>query len=171
MAHPEKLSVKGINAIIREEGSIPYAYEDPDHGPHGNLKGWATFGVGHLIEPKHRGVTAADRKKWGSKQNPKPALVRPTLKDDLKDFERAVRVAVKPALRQHEFDALVSLAFNIGIGGFTSSTVVRELNKGRGEGNFRRAADAILRWDNPAMLRPRREREKHLFLTGQYRRP
>jgi GH24 family phage-related lysozyme (muramidase) len=150
----QHMSTRGLEMLIREEGSIPYAYNDP--------AGHATFGVGHLI---HYGpVTAADQRKWGTRSHPKTSLVLPTLKKDIKKYESAVRKAVKVPLKQHEFDALVSLCFNIGTGGFSSSTVVHRLNAGDKRG----AADAILMWDNPSMLRPRRERERRLFLTGRY---
>ena len=152
---PKHISKRGEEFLIREEGVRRYAYNDP--------AGHATFGVGHLL---HRGaVTAADARVWGTKANPKSMrLVRRVLRSDLQTFERAVRDAVQTPLKQHEFDALVSLAFNIGTGGFRSSTVVRELN----EGHRKAAANAILMWKRPAMLEPRRKRERHLFLTGKY---
>ncbi|HVM46172.1 MAG TPA: glycoside hydrolase family protein [Candidatus Thermoplasmatota archaeon] len=148
-----KMSARGIGFLIHEEGFVPYAYNDP--------AGHATFGVGHLLH--HGPVTAADRVKWGTPENPKPrSLVRRVLRRDLRRFERAVREAVNRPLKQHEFDALVSLAFNIGVAGFQGSTVVRELNAGR----RRKAARAILMWNKPAILKPRRRRERRLFLRG-----
>ncbi len=153
----KQASPKGLAFLIAEEGFIPHAYNDP--AKH------ATFGVGHLL---HLGpVTAADRATWGSKSNPKPrALVERVLREDLaKRFEPAVRDAVKKPLKPHQFDALLSLAFNIGTGGFKRSTVVKRLNAG----DFRGAADAMLLWDKPAILIPRRRRERELFLNGRYR--
>lgn len=154
---PKKVSPKGLAFLIAEEGFIPHAYNDAANH--------ATFGVGHLL---HFGpVTAADRARWGSKAQPKPrALVERVLREDLANrFEPAVRDAVKKPLKQHQFDALVSLAFNIGTGGFRRSTVVKRINAG----DFRGAADAILMWDKPSILIPRRRRERELFLNGTYR--
>lgn len=148
------VSSKGLTFLKGEEGVIPYAYNDP--------KGFATFGVGHLLHLWS--VTDADRRLWGTKSHPKPQLVNPTLRKDLAAFEQVVRLAVKPTLKQHQFDALVSLAFNIGIGAFKQSTVVRELNAGR----FHSAADAMLMWSSGGLLTPRRRRERTLFLTGKY---
>jgi GH24 family phage-related lysozyme (muramidase) len=153
----KQASPKGLTFLIAEEGFIPYAYNDP--------AGHATFGVGHLL---HRGAcTPADRAKWGSKAAPKPrALVERVLREDLaKRYEPAVRDAVKKPLKPHQFDALLSLCFNIGTNGFKNSTVVRRLNAG----DFRGAADAILMWNKPSMLIPRRRRERELFLSGTYR--
>jgi lysozyme len=147
-------SDKGLEFIMREEGVIPYAYNDP--------AGHATFGVGHLI---HLGnVTDSDRRRWGTKSNPRRDLVMPTLRSDIRKFEKTVNDSVKVNLKQQQFDALVSLAFNIGQGGFASSSVVTRLNRH----DFRGGADAILMWDNPVMLRARRNRERNLFLNGKY---
>lgn len=49
---------------------------------------------------------------------------------DVVRFERAVNQLVKPnVINQEEFDALVSIAFNIGVGNFTSSTLLRRINE------------------------------------------
>ena len=52
------------------------------------------------------------------------------MKKDLKVFENAVRSAVKVEITQSQFDALVSLSYNIGTGAFASSDTVKSLNKG-----------------------------------------
>ena len=49
---------------------------------------------------------------------------------DLKRFEAAVSQLITAALRQHEFDAIVSFTFNCGIGALQSSTFLRRLNAG-----------------------------------------
>lgn len=50
---------------------------------------------------------------------------------DLKQYEDAVSAAVKRPLTQGQFDACVSLCYNIGAGAFARSTVVRRINAGR----------------------------------------
>lgn len=50
------------------------------------------------------------------------------LAKDLERFERAVGNAVHPT--QSQFDAMVSLAFNIGMGAFNGSSVLRKHNAG-----------------------------------------
>jgi hypothetical protein len=88
---------------------------------------------------------------------------------DLERFGDAVMQAVGLPLRQHEFDALTSLAFNIGTQAFAASSVARLLRAGdRG-----RAADAILSWNRAgghvlSGLVARRADERRLFLTGDY---
>ncbi len=48
----------------------------------------------------------------------------------LAEFEAAVHKAVKRPMTQGQFDAFVSLAFNIGSAGFAGSTLVRFFNAG-----------------------------------------
>lgn len=149
------MSDAGIQFLAREEGQRNYAYNDP--------AGHATFGIGHLI---HRGgVTASDRRAWGTPGNPKSnEFVLKVFRSDLEKYEAAVRRAIKKPMTQKQFDAMVSLCYNIGTGGFANSSVARRFNAGDRRG----AADAFLMWDNPSMLRPRRERERRLFLGGSY---
>lgn len=152
------MDAAGRAALIREEGVRRFAYNDS--------QGHATFGVGHLL---HLGpVTSADRKQWGTPARPlSMRMVDSVLAHDLAKFERAVRDAMRgsPLDFNHAmFNALVSLAVNIGIDehkGFPASTVVRQLHAGHKKG----AADAFLLWSHPPELRPRRERERRMFLT------
>ena len=52
------------------------------------------------------------------------------LKLDLRRFEDVVNKNINVTLKQHEFDALISLAFNIGCAAFSNSTVVKKINTG-----------------------------------------
>jgi lysozyme len=149
------LSPRGSAFLMREEGVVPYAYRDPI--------GLVTFGVGHLVQPRHTTITALDRLRYGTKADPKPKKAVRVFRRDARKFEKAVRWAAQRKLPQHKFDALVSLAFNIGVGGFTESTVARRVRareKGVGE--------AIRMWDQPSILKPRREREVRLYQDGVY---
>jgi lysozyme len=84
---------------------------------------------------------------------------------DLRRFEGAVRREALPA-SQGEYDALVSLAFNIGIEAFARSTLLR-LHRA---GDHRGAADQFLRWNKargrvlPGLAR-RRAAERALYLS------
>jgi lysozyme len=130
-----KLSDDGLGLIAGFEGFVPHAYND--------AAGHATVGYGRLL---HMGpVTQADRDKYGTKSNPKvtKAQALKWLREDAKQAEGAVRSTVRVPIRQQEYDALTSLAFNIGSGAFGSSTLVKELNKG----HYRRAGLQILRWN------------------------
>ncbi len=61
---------------------------------------------------------------------------------DLMKFEQAVSLLVKVPLTQYQFDALVSFAYNLGIGSLKSSTLLKMLN----EGYYSNAGLQILRW-------------------------
>ena len=52
------------------------------------------------------------------------------LKEDLKRFEDAVKMLIRVSLTQHEFDATVSFAFNVGAGALEHSTFRRRMNEG-----------------------------------------
>jgi lysozyme len=68
-------------------------------------------------------------------------------------------------LSQNQFDALVSLAYNIGTNAFKTSTLVKYLNAL----DFKAAADEFLKWNRgggkvmKGLVR-RRETERALFL-------
>lgn len=72
------------------------------------------------------------------------------LQQDNLRFEDGIKRLVKVALTQNEFDALVSLTLNIGLGkadgvpgDFADSTLLRKLNAGDRRG----AADEFLKWN------------------------
>lgn len=77
----------------------------------------------------------------GDKITPERALVR--LLQDANKFERAVKRCAPVPMYQHEFDAYVSLTYNIGEGAFCKSTLVKLLNQQK----YDEACQQILRWD------------------------
>lgn len=86
------------------------------------------------------------------------------LRQDLDRFERAVQRLVKVPLKQHQFDALVMFAFNVGVGALENSTLLRMLNAG----DYDAVPAQILRWDKAkgatiAGLTRRRKREATMF--------
>jgi lysozyme len=79
--------------------------------------------------------------KPGDRIEPVQALVRKL--QDVQKFEGALKQCVRVPLHQHEYDAFLSLAYNIGPGAFCGSTLVRRLNAG----DYAGACAEILRWD------------------------
>lgn len=79
--------------------------------------------------------------KIGDKTNPIKALDR-ALKDVSK-FEGAIKQCVTAPLHQFEYDAFVSLSYNIGARAFCGSTLVRKLNAL----DYAGACREILKWD------------------------
>ncbi|MFV0279231.1 MAG: lysozyme [Rhodoblastus sp.] len=89
---------------------------------------------------------------------------------DLESFERGVAQALrrkKGETLQREFDALVDLAFNIGLGAFRSSSLLKAYLAG----DKARAAEKFLDWNKaggrvvPGLV-ARRKRNRAWFLTG-----
>lgn len=83
---------------------------------------------------------------------------------DLGSFELVVNEAVKVPLTQNQFDALVSLVFNIGGSNFRKSSLLRYLNKG----NYSEAAARFSQWTKAGgnvllALARRRKAEAALF--------
>lgn len=85
----------------------------------------------------------------------------------LQDFERGVLSCTTASLPDTRLVAVVSLAYNIGVGAYCKSSVVRLLNAGRPKA----ACDAMLKWNKaggitlPGLTR-RRQAERELCLRG-----
>jgi GH24 family phage-related lysozyme (muramidase) len=89
---------------------------------------------------------------------------------DLAAIMSVVAGVAGPKTTDRQFGAMVSLGFNIGRGGFLSSTVLRQHKLG----NYAAAADAFLLWDKATVdgalvtvegLAKRRAAERALYLT------
>ena len=135
-----KTSLFGTRFIEIMEGRRLESYQDS--------KGIWTIGVGHT-----KGVTSG--MSWT------PKNVEWALQEDLEEAEIAIN-SLGVDLTQPQFDALVSLAFNIGVGAFGASAVASELRKLR----YRLAADAMLLWNDKGLLTERRQAERGIFLYG-----
>ena len=149
---PESMSVsnKGVDLICEFEGEQLIAYDD-------GVGVW-TIGFGTIKYPN--GV----RVKKGDTCTLEQA--KEYMRHDLIEFEHTVNSSVKVPLNQNQFDALVSLAYNIGSNAFKSSTLVKKLNAG----DYQGAADQFNVWVNAGGKRmqglvSRRDREKLLFLS------
>jgi len=135
--------------------SIIKDFEKLRLSPYKGASGKWVVGYGHLLGKTHNGsITESEAQ----------ALLR----GDLKYSEAAVKRLVKSDLTQHEFDALVSLVYNIGSGAFANSTVLNRLNQGDKQG----AANAFLMWNRAGgkknkHLMHRRKIERAYFLGSQ----
>lgn len=65
------------------------------------------------------------------------------LQDDLRMIERAVCRLVRVKLSDNQFSALVCFAFNVGVGSFERSTLLRLLNRGW----YDQVPAQLLRWN------------------------
>lgn len=144
-----KTSQVGIELISSFEDTKLQAYDD-------GVGVW-TIGIGTTVYPNGLKV------KKGDKCTLSQALEY--LQHDLKSFEKTVNDSVKVPLSQNQFDALVSLSYNIGSGAFKNSTLLKKLNAK----DYAGAADQFLVWNKgggkvlKGLVR-RRDAERELFL-------
>lgn len=103
-----RLSSRGIAFIKSWEGLRLKAYQDG--------KGVWTIGYGTTGPGIHRGLV------W-TKQQAEDAFLHSVL-----HVEQAVNALVKVAVIQPQFDAMCSLAYNIGTFNFQQSTLLRRVN-------------------------------------------
>jgi len=119
------LSAAGVVGIALDEGYTSQAVPDPVLGV-----AVPTIGFGTTGPDVHMGASTT----------PPKALAR--MLSDVQKFEGAVKRCVTVPLHQHEYDAYINLAYNIGSSAFCSSTLVRRLN----EQHYTQACDEILKW-------------------------
>lgn len=145
--------------LATENPNLIYEYLDPV-----NL---LTIGYGHLLteSEKRTGVLTIKGTSVRYKNGLSIQQVLDLKTQDLAKYETAVRNSVKVPINQNQFDALVSFAFNCGVGALQSSTLLKMLN----QKNYNGAADQFLRWDKAggkvlSGLTRRRQAERALFL-------
>ena len=143
-----KISNTGINLIRGFEDLRLKAYDD---GVGVWTIGYGTTAINGVAVKKGDTCTAEQAKSY--------------MAQDLKKFESAVNTTVKVPLNQNQFDALVSLTYNIGIGAFKSSTLLKKLNAK----DYKGAAEQFIRWNRGGGrvlngLVKRRKIEMELFL-------
>ena len=140
------ISEKGLEILQEREGTILHAYQDS--------RGIWTIGTGHTA--------------FAGAPYPVPGMtITPA------DAEQILHRDLAPCIEtlnlcgqmtQYQFDAGVSLIFNIGAPSFRGSTFRRMLIAK----NFNAAARSILLWNEPPSIRSRREGEYVQFLHGEY---
>ena len=143
------VSPSGIDLICNFEGLRLKAYDD-------GVGVW-TIGFGTTKYPNGIRVKKGDTCTLDQ--------AKAYMQNDLKSFEQTVNNTVKVPVSQNQFDALVSLAYNIGSTAFKNSTLVKRLN----EGNYKAAANQFDVWVNAGGKRMqglvnRRAAERTLFL-------
>ena len=144
-----KISSKGLELIKEFEGFSANAYLCPAKIP--------TIGYGNTFWEDGRKV------KLGEQISKTNALELLELVAN-KDFADKIFPLIKVKVSQNQFDAMVSLAYNIGVGNFSKSTLLKKVNSG----DFDGASNEFLKWNKSSGkellgLTRRREREKDLF--------
>lgn len=137
-----KISANGINLIKEFEGVRLKSYKCP--------AGVYTIGVGH--------TSAAGPPQVKAGMTITQAQANKILANDLGQYEDAINNSVKVPLTQNQFDALVSFVFNVGIGAFQKSTLLKKLNAGQ----YDAVPGELMKWTKgggkelPGLVRRRR---------------
>lgn len=134
-----KTSDQGLKLLTEREGCVLKPYLD-------SVGVW-TDGVGNTVGVIPNGPPITQEEADAD------------LRYNLDRFERAINDSVKVSLEQHQFDALVSFAFNVGEGAFKSSTLLKKINAK----DFDGAALQFDRWHIPPEITSRRNGEREQF--------
>lgn len=147
-----KVSQTGLDLIKHFEGLSLKAYKCP--------AGVWTIGYGTTGVPEARlGVVIS------------AARAEELLAIDVDKFSRQVWVLVSDVvINQHQMDALIAFAYNVGIGAFKTSTLLKKLL----QKDYTGVSKEFLRWTKakgkelPGLVK-RRRAESLLFLGGDWR--
>ena len=146
-----RINQAGIDLIKAFEGLHLDPYLCPAKVP--------TIGYGTIMYPNGRKVTMQD-------PSITEAQALEYLEHEINEKAKGVEKVVKVSLNDNEFSALVSFAYNVGVGAFQGSTLLKLLNA---NADRVAVADQLLRWnkaDGKVLngLTRRREYERSLFL-------
>jgi GH24 family phage-related lysozyme (muramidase) len=143
------ISQKGIDLIKSFEGLSLKAYK-----PVAGEKYW-TIGYGHYGADVRQGQVITKEQ------------AEALLKKDLQKYVDGVNSVLKVPINQNQFDALVSFAYNCGVGALQKSTLLKKLNAG----DYVGASKEFGKWVHGAGgvvlkgLVTRRQKEAKLFNT------
>jgi len=148
-----KMNVEGLELLKRWEGLRLKAYRDAG--------GVWTIGYGHT---SMAGKPLVYEGMAISEPQAEEILAR-----DLRQYEKAVEENVKVALSDNQFAALVSFTYNVGIGAFRRSTLLKRLNAGDYDG----VPIEMMKWTRAGKkrlkgLENRRAAEAGLWVKGAF---
>ena len=145
-----KLDLSGENFIIKEEGMVLHPYLDS--------AGIPTIGVGCTYYEDGTKVQMTDE----------PITKERALqlfRNLVIAFEQTVTRVIRVPLTQNQYNALVSLCFNIGVSAFSRSTLVKKINS---RASLPEIETWFLVWNKVGgepVLMGRRKREFELYTT------
>ena len=146
----KQMDSKGIDFLVKEEGIVLHPYLDKVGVP--------TIGVGCTYYEDGTKVKMTD-----------PSITRERaislFKNVLKNYETTVWSVTRDDIDQNQFNALVSISFNIGVQGFKGSTLLKLVNANPNDPSI---TDAFKMWRNSGgkpILLDRRIREAKLYFS------
>lgn len=145
------ISQKGLIELVGHEGLCLRPYLD-------SVGVW-TIGVGSTAS---EGI---DIKAMAHTEYVTVGFVIDLYKKGIVKYVNAVNKALDVNVSQEKFDALVSVCYNIGVGGLAKSTFIKRINAGEPNSSV---ASAIMMWCKPPEIKTRRAKEARLFKEGVY---
>lgn len=144
----KQIDQSGIDFLINEEGLILHPYLDS--------VGIPTIGIGNTYYEDGTRIKMTDSTITKDKAINLFKIV-------LRNYETAVWSVTRDDINQNQFNALVSLCYNIGVAAFKGSTLLKRVNANPNDFLIR---DAFLMWKNAGgkpILLQRRRREADLY--------
>ncbi|OCK42533.1 hypothetical protein BA195_10175 [Tenacibaculum soleae] len=146
------ISQRGLNLIKKHEGFRNNPYLCPSGIP--------TIGYGNTYYNDSTKVKLTDT----------PITLKEAetlLKSVVNQFEKGVSNLIKVELNQNQFDALVSFSYNVGLGAFASSTLLKRINNNPFDEDIKYQ---FRRWNKSGGkvlkgLKKRRNEESYLYFT------
>ena len=132
-----QMSDHGRDLLAQWEGFKTIVYKD--------IVGIPTIGVGHALTQAEQsaGAVNIDGTAVPYANGITVDQVKALLSCDLHRYEAALNDAIAVDLQQNQFDALCSFCFNVGIGGFQGSTLLKDINNS----NFTAIPADLRMWD------------------------
>lgn len=137
-----QMSDKGMDLLMSIESFRGKPYDDQNGNVISTWVKGATIGYGHLISQNEWNQSADIYKNGLTEAQAKVLFVQ-----DLKPFVEGVNAKVTTAISQNQFDALVILTFNIGLGNFGSSSVLKLVNNPSTQTSYPNLEAAWKAWD------------------------
>lgn len=131
---PMNVSSAGRAFIKMQEGFSATPYSDANG---------QSIGYGHFIQAGENYTSLT------------PLQASQLMDQDLVPVENAINNSVTVPINQNQFDALADFAYNVGVGAFKSSTLLKLLN----QGNYSGASAQFSQWANSK----RRAADANLF--------
>ena len=142
-----KLDESGYSELHKREGLRTKPYLD--------TRGIPTISLGVTYYPNGKKVTMLDK--------PITKIEAERLGKVIADrFASEVTTLIKSKVNQNQFNALVSIAYNIGINGFKSSSFLKLVNRNPNDPKIK---EAIMLWTKNKELIGRRKSEATQYFT------
>lgn len=145
---------------ISKRGKIELCcHEGVSLQPYDDSVGVVTIGIGATVSE------IADLPKWPKTKSITIVEAFDLFDKSLEKYEKALNSCLTVEITQQQFDALVSMCYNIGTGGIKKSTLIKRINSKDPIDLIKKEFD---KWHIPASITSRRNKERDLYATGQY---